>query len=129
MLAIAMRVVKLSIDLPFPPSINSNVARARAGNYAPDVQAWHKVADLDLRQQGLYGRRLHERAIRGVWGISIVWSEDFWLRWDLDNRVKYLLDYLCSRELVEDDKKCRHMEVDWGCAPRGCRVQLWEVHL
>ena len=120
---------RLTIDLYLPPSINRNGVVFRLGNRAQKVQQWRRSCDYDLREQGLYGDRLHAGAISGVWGLDIIWTRDEWRNSDLDNRVKYLLDYLCSRELVEDDLFCGHMMVDWGYAPRGVRVHLyqWEV--
>lgn len=114
----------LCIDLPLPPSVNRNARVAYLGNSAARVKAWHSCCDLALREQGLCGDRLHARAIPGAWIIEITWAVEWWGRFDLDNRVKYLLDYLRSRELVQDDILCSHMQVSWGYAPRGCRVHL-----
>lgn len=114
----------LTFDLPAPPSINRAGAEFRLGNKAPRVQRWRRAADgyLVLTRQN---RKLG-KPLKGDFAIDIVWDRSLKKRGsDIDNRIKYLLDYLQDLGLFEDDWTCEDLHVRYGSVMRdGCRVQL-----
>ena len=110
----------LVLELPAPPSINRAGAEWRLGNSASRVRRWRRAADAHLLVTGQH-RKLDQR-IEGYFTIDIVWDRS--LVGDIDNRVKYLLDYLQYLHLFEDDSLCRAMTVGYGNVPDGCRVRL-----
>ena len=114
----------LVLEFPAPPSINRAGAERRLGNSASRVRRWRRAADAHLLVTGQH-RKLDQR-IEGYFTIDIVWDRS--LVGDIDNRVKYLLDYLQYLRLFEDDSLCRAMTVGYGNVPDGCRVRLrpWE---
>lgn len=111
-------------DLPAPPSINRAGTEFLLGNKAERVQRWRRAADAHLfftKQSRKLGK-----PIEGPFGIDIVWDRSLKTRHsDIDNRIKYLLDYLQYLGLFEDDWLCDDMHVGYGSVmPDGCRVQL-----
>ena len=111
-------------DFPAPPSINRNAAEARLGNSCSRVVRWRRAADAHL----IYTRQNHKlgNPIIGWFCIDIIWDRN--LRsgkpGDIDNRIKYLLDYLQALRIIENDGDCQLMRVSFGTAPDGCRVRL-----
>jgi Holliday junction resolvase RusA-like endonuclease len=59
--------------------------------------------------------------IRGRFEIEIIIARTVG---DLDNRIKGVLDWCQSRHVIENDKHCEKITVEWGEAPRGCKVIL-----
>ena len=115
--------IGLVLELPLPPSINRNSAIARLGSSARSVQDWIADAHFAVLEQKIKPAR---DAVHGPFAIDIIWGRR---RGDIDNRIKYLFDYLQRIELIDNDELCEHMTVGWGYAPRGCRVHLmpWEA--
>ena len=105
-----------TLDIPRPPSVNR--FKHRLGNSSPNVVNWVSRADSYLRAAGRYPR------IRGPYELFVVFAESDFGRWDPDNRLKCLCDWLQRVELIENDKLARLIMVEWGVAPLGCRVQL-----
>ena len=116
----------LVFDLPAPPSINRAGAEWRLGNKASKVMRWRKAADAHLVYTGQH-RKLGN-PFESFFTIAITWDRSLAdeLHSDIDNRIKYLLDYLQHLRLFTDDGLCRAMKVGYGNIPDGCRVQLWE---
>lgn len=110
----------LTLELPAPPTINQKSVHARLGNEAPKVKRWRKAADAYLlwtKQHKKLGSPL------GKFEIAIVWDRS--VRGDIDNRVKYLLDYLERLQVFRNDADCEFLTVGRGCVmPDGCRVRL-----
>lgn len=122
----------LVLNLPAPPSINRAGAEFRLGNKASRVQRWRKNADGHLLLTGQH-RKLSKNdkpLIQGYFACDILWDCSLAdeLHSDIDNRVKYLLDYLQYLRIIENDRLCRPLHLDYGNAPDGCRVWLrsWE---
>lgn len=114
-----LRSTGFVIDLPLPPSVNTMVRKL--GNTSPGVRRWRMQADAYLYEQM---RWLKSRAIKGPFLIDITWTKAELGKSDIDNRIKPLLDYLQSRELIENDKLCREMRVGFGMVNFGCRVEV-----
>jgi hypothetical protein len=73
----------------------------------------------------LYLRQTITPTITGLFNAEIVLSLVERRRaGDLDNRIKGLLDWPQSRELIADDHNLERLLVYWGEAPHGCRITL-----
>lgn len=108
-----------SIDLGFPLAPSVNQFMSRLGNQSPVVRRWRKQADMAFMVQTMRGRR--PAGIVGPYEIEITWADN---KADISNRIKALEDYLEDLHLIENDRLCRRMLVQFGEAPRGCRVRL-----
>lgn len=106
------------LTLPLPPSVNTMTYKL--GNRSSSVQAWIKSAGRYV----LAMKPLPPTMIE-PFQLRIVWPEIDAGKWDCDNRVKPLLDYLQRIELIANDKLCRRLLVEFGYVPRGfCRVEI-----
>lgn len=119
---------EIVLELPAPPSINRAGAEWRLGNKALRVQRWRRKADGHLLITGQH-RKLSKDGnplIEGFFGCDVLWDHRLAdeLHSDIDNRVKYLLDYLQYLRIIENDRNCRPLHVDYGDAPDGCCVRL-----
>jgi Holliday junction resolvase RusA-like endonuclease len=112
-------VATLTLSLPIPPSVNRAYGNRKSGKgrgryKTAAYKEWIKNADAHYTLQGL-GLQ-HVAPIRGKYHVTIYMPED--LRGDEDNRVKPVLDWMVSRNLIPDDKHMRGHEVQrhpiWG---------------
>ena len=70
-----------------------------------------------------------KQKIHGPFGCSI-WLNREIGRGDGDNRIKALLDWTQSRQLIRNDSDCQYGSwtwVDHEDAPEGCRLTLWSI--
>lgn len=113
------------LDLPLPPSVN-RFKRTKAGtplgNRSPEVKQWRRACDGEI-----YQMLFKPKPVLGDFEIEVIWDRSHKKpghksRFDIDNRIKALLDWLQSRELIENDGYCERKTVYWGRAPRGCVV-------
>jgi Holliday junction resolvase RusA-like endonuclease len=95
----------------------ARTGRARSA-ISPEYDQWKRAADKLAIALG--GCR-HLKRIDGKFEALIILKRQ---RGDLDNRVKGVLDWAQSRELIADDKYCERLTVTWGEAPYGCRLIL-----
>src|SRR5882672_6547107 len=87
------------LDLPRPPSVNRFTHRL--GNKSPEVLAWVKEADYCVM-------RVRPRPrFTGPFEIKVTWNVDQFGRFDCDNPIKPLLDYLQRVMIIENDRWCR----------------------
>jgi hypothetical protein len=102
------------LELPQPPSVNLFVKKL--GNQSPRVREWHRLADP-------YVMAIRPRPhIKGAFEAAVTWNIDQFGRFDCDNPIKPLLDYLQRVMIIENDRWCRRLVVDWGPVELGCRV-------
>lgn len=113
------------LDLPRPISVNRIWRSHKAGSgkvsISPEYKKWKAHAD-QITQSLAQFRGL--RQVRGKFEALIVVER---CRGDLDNRAKGVLDWLQSRGVIEDDKFCERLVLEWGdatTAPHGCRVHV-----
>jgi Holliday junction resolvase RusA-like endonuclease len=104
------------LDIPRPPSVNR--FRGRLGNKSPCVVEWRARADQYLRAAGRYPR------IIGPYELLVTFPLPQFGRYDPDNLLKALCDWLQSREIIENDRLARWLSVTWDEAPEGCRVHI-----
>lgn len=106
--------------LPPPPSVN----RTRRVDWAnaKHHQRWIAAADAEVMAAG--GMR-HLPKILGTFEALLIIDEHL-NNLDLDNACKAVIDYARRLGLiVNDDKKhMRKVTIEWGHAPRGCRLIL-----
>jgi Holliday junction resolvase RusA-like endonuclease len=118
----APRPIVTVTDLPFPPSTNRMWARGGRGNVTltKGYRVWKESADKFVHYTGLWRRAVK---ITGRFTAEIILDANERRRsGDLDNRVKAVLDWCQSRELIRNDRDCDDLHAYWGKAPHGCRV-------
>jgi len=111
------------ITLNLPPPMSANERRSRATPaYIKAYRSWVSTCDGYVYADG--GRR-RLGMITGPYEAKITLDRDY-NRMDIDNAVKCLLDYVVRLELIPDDgpKWLQRLVVEFGEAPRGCRVVL-----
>jgi Holliday junction resolvase RusA-like endonuclease len=116
------------IDLPFPPSVNRIWRGVRRDNgkavmLSPEYRKWKDSADaLALQRRACRdGNR-----VAGAFEAVILLNMDAKIG-DLDNRIKAVLDWLQSRNVIENDSLCMELSIKWVLpefAPDGCRVTV-----
>lgn len=117
----------ITVDLPFPPSVNKlwrSAAKSGQANcvyLAPSYVRWKQAADALW-----LGHKVNP--IRAEFEASIlVCPPEGGQRGDLDNRIKAVLDWLQRVGIVANDKHCQRLMIEWTepeRAPRGCRVTI-----
>lgn len=115
----------ITLDLPAPPSVNRLRLIGRGkGNTRISVTkskaylSWIKRADALTLQLGQF-RGLKQ--VRGKFEAVVVLKRS---NVDLDNHAKGLMDWLQSRGVIENDRHCEKLTLEWGDAPAGCRVTV-----
>jgi Holliday junction resolvase RusA-like endonuclease len=116
----------ITIDLPVPPSVN----RTRKVDWrsCKAKTAWTKSADALVLAAKCRQISPIILAKHKTFELLITLSEHH-TKIDLDNGIKWLIDYLRRIELIEDDgpKHLRRLTVEWGLAPEGARVTVTPV--
>lgn len=119
--------LEITLDLPFPPSVNHIWRRtARKVYRSAKYLKWMSNADALVMLNKQYPRR----KIIGKFEANILLSESAGYG-DVDNRIKVCLDWLQSRDVILEDKHCRRLSIEWAPherAPHGCRVTLRSLH-
>lgn len=116
---------EIVIDLPPPVSVNriwrANKAGKKRVSISPEYASWKKAADNLAMATGSF-RGI--KPIRGKFEASIVLKRR---PGDLDNFCKGIFDWLQSRAVIENDKYCERLTMQWGDAPTGARVTVRAV--
>ena len=113
--------VRITLDLPIPPSVNRIRRVDWAGN--KKRREFYLRSDLFLVAHG--PRPPPVRLITGAFEIRIQIPESL-SGIDLDNHAKALLDYLVSREFIPDDAKryLRRLVIEWGSPTPACHITI-----
>jgi Holliday junction resolvase RusA-like endonuclease len=122
-----MDLITNILDLPAPPSVNRT--RRIDWKMMPKFKGWTKAADaMVLAARSRTAGNPQLRKVNGQFELKIVLSAAH-TRIDLDNGIKWTIDYLRRIELITDDspKYLRRLVVEWGMAPEGCRVTITEL--
>lgn len=106
----------LELSLPRPPSVNRFMTKL--GNKSPIVQRWIKQADMAFVLARTRRRFTH---IIGHFEAEFEFERG---SYDLDNRIKPLLDFLQRVELIQNDRLCERLVASWGPANSGVVVRL-----
>jgi len=119
--------IKITLDLPMPPSTNRIWRSGRGRIYrSKEYVLWCEQADMAVMVSKKPGP-LPKMA--GPFEAQILLSSEH--RGDGDNRIKAALDWLQSRDIVRNDSDCRRGSWEWvdaERAPKGCRVTLRSLH-
>jgi crossover junction endodeoxyribonuclease RusA len=112
-----------TLELPMPPSANHlwRHSRGRVHLSFP-YRAWKTSADRHF-----LAVKRDCQPVHGLFDVHIVVDDKRFGRGDLDNKVKPLLDSLQRWNLIDDDKLCTGLRVEWGASPLGCRVTVTPV--
>jgi Holliday junction resolvase RusA-like endonuclease len=96
--------IEIVLDLPLPPSTN-RIWRSGGGRTyrSPEYTAWWEDADRAV----IAAKSYPKRKINGPFEVHI--SLKAGTRGDLDNRIKPLLDWAQSREIIDNDKDCQRL--------------------
>jgi Holliday junction resolvase RusA-like endonuclease len=115
--------LEIMLDLPMPTSTNRLYGRGRKGVYRTrDYMDWIDAADMAVMAAKAYPKC----KIKGPFEVEILLSIVA-PRADGDNKIKALLDWLQSRDVIRNDSDCRRGSWEWvepSRAPRGARVIL-----
>lgn len=112
-----------SLTLPLPPSVNR--IQKRLGNSDPLVKEWRERCHGYVYEQGPLKQLKGPYIIEIVWPISR-WNEEKGGRFDADNKVKPLSDYIESLGIIQNDKLCWRLEAGWGNVDHDCcLVEVW----
>ena len=126
--ALPVESIEIIIDLPFPTSTNRLHGRGNSGVYRRSGYVkWLGHAD----QMVLLHRSYPKQKITGNFEATLLFDEDAGKNSDLDNRLKSVLDWAVSREIVTDDRFCRRIVAQWVPhlrAPHGCVLILRSSH-
>ncbi len=111
-----------TLDLPKPPSLNSANKLGRGRIYSSDAKkAFFEDAGWEIKRQ-------KPKPVKGPFDTVITISrEGRDPKEDLDNFPKYVLDLLQKHGLIENDCLQECTRVEWGDAPRGCHVSVYEL--
>lgn len=120
------------LHLPLPPSVNrfkkSRTTGKPLGNRTDKVAAWRRECNVCVAQI-TPALRPRPGQVPADFALEVVWESRRYRKWDIDNRLKALLDWLQAVELVTNDRLCWKLTVGWGSAPRGCVVTVTPVIL
>jgi Holliday junction resolvase RusA-like endonuclease len=113
--------IEITVDLPLPPSVNQIWRSARGKVHRSKLYLdWTTAADMTV----MANRQYPKRKIVAEFCAHVVFDHSG--RGDLDNRIKAVLDWAQSRDLIRNDSDCRRLTAEWGEAPAGCRLMLRE---
>ena len=119
---------KIVCDLPFPPSTNSIWRGGKHIRLSDSYKAWKREAGLLWLSQ----RLIQPKKINGFFRAILLLHYAQNRKIDIDNRIKAVLDFAESMELIENDSLCRALYVRFAEkseAPTGCRLILREHKL
>jgi hypothetical protein len=110
--SIADELTWFVLDLPRPVSINR--FRKHLGNKTPAVQRWIATADAILTARKPYPR------IKCEYEIILAFPDEDFGKYDPDNFMKSLSDWLQRVELIGNDRLARRTELVFSNVPPGC---------
>ena len=108
----------VTLELPYPPSVNEIYANRKFGKghgryKSAKYKKWSAEADAWMLKQK--ADKTIGTPIKGPYEVVMVFSKDR-RRWnsDLDNRVKVCSDALKRYGLIEDDRLCERLTASWA---------------
>ena len=109
------------LDLPFPPSVNS--IWRKVGNKMV-ISAPYHAWKIDANRLGLAQRINKNPMMVGPFEADILLDSAKFGKIDVDNPSKAVLDWTQKMMLVENDKNCRRLLIEWGDTSHGCKLTL-----
>lgn len=115
-----MHIVRVTLDLPMPPSANymwRSLGRGKVRRSA-EYLAWIRECD-----QLCLANRWRQCGVDGPYEISITFDRKrCGPTSDLGNREKPVSDWLQHAGMIANDRLAERIELKWGTAPAGCQV-------
>jgi len=98
----------LEFELPAPPSVNRFMGKL--GNRSPIVRKWVVQADMAFMCAKAWKKGDFTK-IKCAYEAEFIFGRR--ANSDLDNRIKPLMDYLQRIQIIENDRMCERIEVNW----------------
>jgi crossover junction endodeoxyribonuclease RusA len=104
----------VTLELPYPPSVNSIWRFAGKSAYvSKQYAAWKAEADAWFTKQR--SEKTVGTPIKGSYEVHMTFSDRKRRKnADLDNRIKVVGDALQRFGLIENDNKCEKLTATWG---------------
>lgn len=112
-------VESLSIDLPFPPSMNRLWRSTKSGKHyrSPRYQTWFQAAGIEINRQ-------RPGKVSGAFSVLLQLGRPDRRKRDLDNLMKPVLDLLQHYGVIDDDGLAQHVSIHWSDTIKGAHVVL-----
>lgn len=119
-----MKVVTLDLPLPISANVIWRTTKAGRTYLNPKYRDWRKAATTSLWTQKPAGGFPH---FDGGFDVQIVVALK--MRGDIDNRVKPVLDFLASANIISNDKHAQSATIarNESVAKGMCRVFVFEA--
>ena len=109
----------VTLNLPFPPSVNSayaNGGNGRGRHKTDAYKAWEKLASVSVKDS-------HRINLSGPYSLYVAYrAPDNRIR-DLGNYEKCVSDFLVAQGIIKDDNNSRRIVLEWdNSIESGCVV-------
>jgi Holliday junction resolvase RusA-like endonuclease len=110
-------VEAVSLDLPFPPSVNRLWRSTKDGKHyrSPRYQTWFQAAGLEINRQ-------RPGRVSGQFSVLLQLGRPDRRSRDLDNLMKPVLDLLQHHGVIDNDSLAQHVSVHWSDTIKGAHV-------
>lgn len=116
----------VTLDLPFPPSVNGAYAtnwKTKRRFKSKGYDDWTTAAVLAIGG----GAPMLDGPVTVKYTFTKPKNQDGSenkIKRDLGNLEKPVSDFLVFISVIEDDSLIQRMELEWGDTPKGCRVEI-----
>lgn len=107
--------MSVSLDLPFPPSVNGLYAGKERRYKSPAYKTWQSKAVQCLTDAPM---------VDGPVSVVYTFTRPDKRKRDLGNLEKAVSDILVKMSVIEDDSFIADMRLKWGETDKGCRVEI-----
>jgi len=110
-------VEAVTIDLPFPPSVNRLWRSTKSGKHyrSPRYQTWFQAAGIEINRQ-------RPGKVLGQFSVLLQLGRPDRRGRDLDNLMKPVLDILEHYGVIENDNLAQHVAIHWSDTIKGAHV-------
>lgn len=105
----------ISIDLPYPPSVNGLYAGKDRRYTSPKYAEWKSKA-----AQAMSSAPMLDGPVR----VTYTFTRPDKRKRDLGNLEKPVSDFLVKMSVIEDDCLIEEIKLKWGETAKGCRVEV-----
>lgn len=109
----------VTVDLPFPPSVNNLFANGKSGRYTTQqYKDWRTSAGWKIKAD-------RTQRVPGPVSLTLVYEEKHGRR-DLDNLLKACLDLLVEHKIIDGDHRTvvRAIAASWSEKVQGVRITI-----
>lgn len=114
---------EITIDLPYPVSVNAIWRSGRKRVFKS--KAYRNWLAAAYGQWLVQRSQCRDRHIQGNYGLQIIFNPPDKRRRDLDNLGKVCNDFAQAARIIDDDRYCRRLLLEYGdasTAPLGARL-------